>query len=138
MGWQCPQCGRTFRNTNQWHSCEKKHLGEHLEGKNDNVLEIFQRVHDTAMDMGDVIIAPSKTSIQFRVKANFLSVRLKKKHMEMDFQLPHEDPDYPVVICKRVSSKRVWHSALIEDPSDVDDRVLGWVRESYQLITGVS
>ena len=136
MTWRCPNCSREFRNTNQWHSCEQRELSDHLAGKSETVLSIFGPLHDTAIALEGVRVSPSKTSVQYRVEANFLSLRLKSRHVEMEFQLPDEDPDFPVTICKRVSSNRVWHQALLEDANDIDGRVLGWIRASYELITG--
>jgi hypothetical protein len=29
--WTCPECGKKFRNKNQWHSCYRVSLEDHIE-----------------------------------------------------------------------------------------------------------
>jgi hypothetical protein len=136
MAWTCPDCGKEFRNVNQWHSCVSTSVETHLHGKSVSVRAIVEKLIGNFERLADVTINPVKTSIQVKAGATFLSLRAKKDHVEIEFQLGREVDDFPVFKSVRVSKNRVVHVAILEDMSDVDDKLLGWLRESCDLVRG--
>lgn len=45
--WQCPKCGREFKNQNQDHFCEKpKSIDEYILGQPENIQPILHQVRD--------------------------------------------------------------------------------------------
>ncbi|MCZ6766306.1 MAG: hypothetical protein O7D32_05185 [bacterium] len=67
MTWTCPNCGRGFRNKNQWHSCEIRELDHHLQRRSPAVREMVGRLLEAAHGFGAVEMVPVKTSIQCRL-----------------------------------------------------------------------
>jgi hypothetical protein len=134
MSWTCPDCGKEFRHTNQWHSCETRSVEDHLRGRTPDVRRIVQKLLDAVRGFGDVTLNPVKTSIQLKAGATFLSIRAKKDHVEIEFQSTSEKSAFPVYKSVRISKNRVWHAAVIEEEADVDAGLLGRIRESYNLM----
>jgi hypothetical protein len=134
MSWTCPDCKKEFRNRNQWHSCARTDVDEHLRDKSPEVVALFEKLMRELRRLGEIALNPVKTSIQIRAGATFLSIRVKKDHLEIDFQLDREVKEFPVYRAVRVSKSRVLHFAVLESPGDIDEQLVGWLRESYELI----
>src|SRR5210317_1486350 len=96
MGWRCPECGKTFRNTNQWHSCYRLDQSAHLINKPEHIIEAYKKLHEAIVGFGDVEINSVKTAIQIRAGATFLTIKLKSDHIILEFQLNHAINDFPV------------------------------------------
>jgi hypothetical protein len=107
---------------------------EHLRGKSPQVRATYDKLIGVLRELGDITLNPVKTSIQVRRDATFLSIKPKKDHIEMEFQLGREVDEFPIYKAIRVSGNRVVHFAVLEGPDEVDDRLIGWLRESYDLV----
>ena len=135
MTWTCPLCGRAFRNTNQWHSCETRDLDHHLARKSPAVREMVATLVDAANDFGAIDIDPVKTSIQLKAGSTFLSIRPKKYHLEIDFSLGRRVDVFPVYRSTRISGNRVLHQAILEHADDIDAPLIALLREAYELVS---
>lgn len=133
MTWTCPNCLKEFKNSNQYHSCARVELGDHFKNKAPFVREIFDRIMAGVEPFGDVVLNPVKTSIEVRAASTFLSVKAKRDCLEIAFQLAGETDEFPVYKTVRLSSNRVLHFAVLEEADDVDDRLLAWLSEAYEL-----
>jgi hypothetical protein len=133
--WTCPECGKIFRNKNQYHSCYRLSLDDHLKYKPEHirntVLELVRRLEE----FGPIRLNPVKSSIQVKAGATFLSIRPKKDHVEIEFQLPRLIEDFPVHRAIRISGNRVLHFVFLQDPGDVNDLLIDWLKESYRLVS---
>jgi hypothetical protein len=136
MTWTCPDCQREFRNTNQWHSCIKADVADHLRDKSAAVVAAFDKLSRGIEGFGEMTISPVKTAIQFKAGATFLSVKIKKDYVELEFQLGELVERFPVYRSVRVSKNRVVHLVVIEGPEGVDKQLMGWLRASYVLVSG--
>ena len=135
MSWTCPDCKRTFRQTNQWHSCARVTVDDHLENKPDFVKNILQKLTGIVTGFGDVLVDPVKTAINFKAGATFLSAKVKKDCLQLEFQLTREVDEFPIYRSVRVSRARILHFAVLEDPRDIDGALAKWLREAYDLIS---
>lgn len=133
--WTCPNCDKKFRNVNQWHSCYKSDIDTHFRNKDERVRIIYDKLIDEISKFGKFDLNPVKSAIQFKSGATFLSVKAKKNHIEMEFQLEREYVELPVFRTINISSKRVLHYAAIEDVSDITKELLSLLNESYQLVS---
>jgi len=132
--WTCPDCGKKFRNKNQWHSCCRFSLDDHLINKSESIRSTIFLLIREIKNFGPIQINPVKSSIQVKAGATFLSVRVKRDHVELEFQLSRQKEDFPVHRVVRISGKRYLHFVYIQEPEDVDETLLGWLKESYGLI----
>lgn len=135
MSWICPNCGKTFKHTNQWHSCASVDIDEHFARKPLHIREMFDLILHAINEWGAFELNPVKTSIQIKTSATFLSIRPKRDRLEFEFFLGREVNEFPVYKTIRVSQQRVLHYAVAATPEEIDECVIGWVRESYMLVT---
>lgn len=134
MPWTCPQCERVFKNRAQWHSCATADLTEHLKNKSPLVKATLDILLQRVQAFGGVTLNPVRTSIQVKSTATFLSIQLKKDRVVVEFFLASAVEEPPIYRLVRLSKGRVLHFAVLEDPSEVDARLLRWVKESYDLV----
>ena len=134
MPWTCPECGKSFRNTNQWHSCYIIDIEIHLRNKSAIIKDLYHRLESIINKFGTIEINPIKTAIQFRSGATFLTVRIRPQFLELEFQLDREVDLFPVHKKVKISGKRTLHFVYIQDPADVNDQLISWLNESYLLV----
>lgn len=128
--WTCPRCRRQFKNRNQAHSCGQFTVAQLLEGKPQEVVELYERVADLIRSCGEVLVAPTKTRVLFKVRTVFASVTVTRNWLDVIFvlgrHLKHRrirktQEEYPGIV----------HSLRIEKAADLDADLTGWLQESY-------
>ncbi len=134
MPWKCSTCNKQFKNRNQTHSCYTVSLDEHLNNKSKTVIDTFDKLLKEVNKFGKIDLNPVKTSIQFKAKATFLSVKIKKHSLDIEFQLTEEISTLPVYKTFKISTNRVLHFLKLEKPSELNNKVLGWLKKSYELM----
>jgi len=134
MTWICPECKKEFRNKNQAHSCARVDLEHHLKNKSPQVRAAFDRLMRELRKFGEITLNPVKTSIQVKTVSTFLSIRLKKMSIEIEFQLEGEIKEPPVYKNFRISRNRVLHFAVLNSPEDVNAKLMNLLKKSYELV----
>ena len=61
--WICPECKRTFKNTNQEHSCLVMDIESHFIEKQENVKSTFEKLSVELKEFDDVTINSVKNAI---------------------------------------------------------------------------
>jgi hypothetical protein len=122
--WTCPECGKRFRNKNQWHSCYRLTIEDHLKNKSENVQNAVLLLIGKIESFGPMQLNPVKSSIQVKAGATFLSIWLKTDIIKLDFQLGHKVDDFPIHRVIRISGKRYLHSVYIQESEDLDETLL--------------
>ena len=136
MTWTCPTCKKEFKTANQAHSCARVPIDDHFKNKPGGIRMIYDRIMQEVMQFGDISVNPVKTSIQIKAGATFLSIRPKRDRVEIEFQLGREISTFPITRSFRISKNRVLHSAVIESFEQVNQELVEWLRESYELVSG--
>jgi hypothetical protein len=131
--WRCPKCGHRFATRNLWHSCGRYRLADHFTGKPPQLRAAFRRFVAAARACGPVTVYAQKSRIVIQARVRFAGAVVRKGSI-----------DAGVWLRRRVTHPRV---RRIEDfgrlgygihlrltqPSDVDARVVGFIREAYAL-----
>lgn len=133
MAWICETCGREFKNTNQWHSCEQSTIEQHINGKPEFIVEIFHKLLDVASEFGAIELLPLKTTIQVQRTSTFLSIYLKKNKVHLGFQAKEEKKLPCITKMVRISKNRVFHLADLKEISEIDAELTLSLREAYNL-----
>lgn len=136
MSWVCPKCGRPFKNTNQQHSCVQLSVEEHLKGKPAELVAAYQKLALEVEKLGDVVISPVKSAIQFKSKSTFLSCKVGKTYLEIEFFLETVSEEFPVLKTLRLSAKKVVHYVRVESAKEIDKQLLNWIKTSCRLVNG--
>jgi Domain of unknown function (DUF5655) len=128
--WTCPRCRRPFKNRNQAHSCGQFSVEQLLDGKQQEIVELYERLADLVHRCGEVVVAPTKTRVLFKVRTVFASVAVSKNWLDVVFvlgrRLKHRrikkaQEEYPGIV----------HFLRIETAEDVDDDLARWLQEAY-------
>ena len=96
MAWTCPDCGKSFRNKNQWHSCYTLKLEDHIRNKPKVIQDIVHTLIMKLQDFGSIELNPVKSVIQVKAGATFLSIKPKKDFVELEFQLGEAVEEFPI------------------------------------------
>jgi Domain of unknown function (DUF5655) len=128
--WTCPVCNRQFKNRKQAHSCGLFTVEQLLDGKPQATIELYGRLEDRIQKCGEVVTAPTKTRVLFKVRTVFASVAVSKNWLDFVFvlgrRLKHRrikkaQEEYPGIV----------HVLRIEKMEDLDDDLTGWLQEAY-------
>ena len=128
--WTCPSCRRQFKNRNQAHSCGQFTVDQHLDGKPQEVIELYERLDGLIRGFGEVVVAPTKTRVLFKVRTVFASVTVNKNWLDVAFvlgrRLKHRrikkaQEEYPGIV----------HCLRVEKEEDLDADLASWLQEAY-------
>ena len=133
MPWTCPNCVRTFKNTNQWHSCVDKILDEHFFNKEPGVRTTYDRLESTLKTFGKFQVSPVINAILFSSESTFLAVKPKNKWLDLEFVLDYQADEFPIHKCVQVSKTRYAHFVRIQHPEEVDEQLIEWIKKAYVL-----
>jgi hypothetical protein len=101
-----------------------------LDGKDADVADCFQRLAAMIARCGDdVIVAPTKTRVLFKIRTVFASVTIARRWLDM-----------VLVLGRRLTHRRVRkaqreypgivHTLRIECADDLDDELAAWLQEA--------
>ncbi|MFQ5690991.1 MAG: DUF5655 domain-containing protein [Gemmatimonadota bacterium] len=103
--WTCPECGARLVTRNLWHSCGRATLDDWT------------------------------ARIAFMGRVRFGSITsLSERGMTCSFALPAPLDSPRLVNVKEVAPGWWVHRLRVTDPSQLDEEVQAWVRESYRLM----
>ena len=131
--WTCPDCGRTFRNTNQDHSCVVIDLELHFVNKDQNVKDTFEKIKDIAMSLGNVKINSVKNAILFQAKSQFLAVKPKKNILDTEFVLDEPVEGFPIHKTVQANKTKWAHFVRLESPEEVDEQLISWIKRAHRV-----
>jgi hypothetical protein len=128
--WTCPRCRRPFKNRNQAHSCGQFTVEHLLDGKPPEMVELYDRLAELVLRCGQVVVAPTKTRVLFKVRTVFATVAVARRWLDVVFvlgrRLKHRrikkaQEEYPGVV----------HSLRIEKAEELDDELAAWLQEAH-------
>jgi hypothetical protein len=132
--WTCPRCCRQFKNRNQAHSCGQYTVEQLLDGKPSEVVELYDRFAELVLRCGEIVIAPTKTRVLFKVRTVFATVGVTRNWLDVVF-----------VLGRRVKNRRIKkaqeeypgivHFLRIERIEDLDDDLANWLQEAFDYRT---
>ena len=128
--WTCPRCRRQFVHRNQAHSCGQYCIEELLDGKPPEMVDLFQRLSDMIERCGEVVVAPTKTRVLFKVRTVFASAAVARKRLDVVLvlgrRLKHRrikkaQAEYPGIV----------HFLSIDKAEDLDADLAAWLQEAF-------
>ncbi|MGQ0763135.1 MAG: DUF5655 domain-containing protein [Acidobacteriota bacterium] len=131
--WRCPECGRSFANLNQSHSCSNVSLESHFIGKPEEVRELFDALAALVKQCGPVKILPEKTRIAFQVRMSFIAVSVRRNYLIGHFVFARRFDHPRFTRVETFSPRNHLHAFRLNSQSELDDEFAGWVREAYAV-----
>lgn len=132
--WTCPKCKRSFRSTNQCHSCKTIDPIDHFKNKPPVVKEIYDKLITTVNKIGPVTINAVKSAIFLKTKSTYIEIKPKKKYVVIAFYLDKEVNESPISRVVQLGKNRFAHLIHLQNPTDINKQVIDWLKESYKLI----
>ena len=132
--WRCPDCGRTFANRNQSHTCAA--LGEldrHFVGNDAAVRDAFDAVLAVVGALGPVEVLAEKSRIALHVRMSFAAFTPRRHSLPGHLVLARtvESPRWDRV--QVFSPRNVLHAFTLNGPHEVDAEFAGWLAEAYEV-----
>ena len=87
--WQCPNCNRHFKSSNQSHMCSNMDVGELFIGKPDELVVIYEVLCEFANSLNPNTIGPAKNAIVFTSEKAWLIVKPMKNQLDIKFYHGH-------------------------------------------------
>ena len=131
--WRCPECGRSFANRNQTHSCSDVSLESHFEGKSEKVRELFDELSALIKKNGPVRVLPEKTRIAFQVRMSFIAVQVRRDYLIGHFVFDRRVEHPRFLRVETFSPRNHLHAFRLNNLSDLDDEFAAWIREAYAV-----
>lgn len=69
--WKCPECNQEFAKNKQRHSCNERQVEDFLEGKNEDMVELFHHFIEVYQSLGHFALHPTKSRIGLAARIRF-------------------------------------------------------------------
>ncbi|MEM7371159.1 MAG: DUF5655 domain-containing protein [Bacteroidota bacterium] len=134
--WTCPNCQRSFRNTNQQHTCKLVDKEQFFLRRPAHFRDLYEQIKEHISDWGEFREeAVEPDVIFFKTKSTFLAIKVKKKWLDIEFFLDHLEDIHPVKKHLQTSKRRFAHLVSIDSQEDINQQLLAWIKASYDLIS---
>lgn len=131
--WQCPKCKREFSKKNQSHSCVVYPIEKHFQNKDYSKKLFKELVNQIEKNIGGVKIESLPCCIHLVSGYTFSGVWLLKDRVRLDFRVPYNIESKRIINKEELSINRKLYYLEIVEEKDIDDELLGWIRDSYFL-----
>ena len=131
--WQCPKCKREFSKNNQSHSCVVYPIEKHFQNKDYSKKLFKELVNQIEKNIGGVKIESLPCCIHLVSGYTFSGVWLSKDRVRLDFRVPYNIESKRIINKEELSINRKLYYLEIVEEKDIDDELLGWIRDSYFL-----
>jgi hypothetical protein len=108
-------------------------VGQHLGGKGPNVISLYEQFVALVRRCGPVTIVPAKTRIGFQARMIFSALSLRQRSLDCHVVLSRRLENPRFMRIQSLSPRNHVHHFSIKSPEDLDDEVLGWLREAYEV-----
>jgi len=105
----------------------------HLEGKEQIVADIYEKLIAELHKFGALKIEPKKTSIHLGNRFGFAGVYTRKNYINLEVHLNYKLVSNRVSKVEQASANRFHHTIKLSSVQDVDDELLLWLKEAYVL-----
>ena len=131
--WTCPEYKRTFKNTNQDHSCLVTDIETHFMGKRENVKLTFEKLLVVVKAFECVTINSVKNAILFTAKSHFLAVKPKKAWLDIEFVLDEKVEGFPIHKTVQAAKHKWAHFLRLGSVDEVDEQLKIWIKRAYKV-----
>ena len=102
-------------------------------GKDEIVQAIYTRLLETLSTIGPFQEDPKKTSIHLLHTTGFAGVHPRKSYLYLNLRTdaPIENPR--ITKTEQVSKNRFHNELKLTSPDEIDEELLGWLRDAYAL-----
>lgn len=129
--WTCPECGRSFANRNQWHSCTDLSLDEFLADGSTHAVAIYHAVQAALAGCGEFRIHAQKTRVAFINRMTFAGMRLRSDAVDVSLILPEPYSIDRVTAITLYGQTTFEHLIRVRSPEEVDRNLSEWLCNAW-------
>ena len=104
-----------------------------FEGKTPELRATYDRLINQLQQFGVVKVAPKQTSIHLEKNAGFAGVHPRKASFNLEFRTDYKIDDPRITRTQQLSARRFEHTVKLEHEQDVDEQLLKWLKDAYDL-----
>ena len=128
----CYHCKQTLKE-GEPHDCWTTTEAALTAGLSDDLMEAWERLRETASELGEQRIYASHKSIMFARESCYFFVRPKKSFLEVCVFLGREVKSPRIRRADRSSKTKVAHMIQVRHRDEVEPPLTDWLREAYEL-----
>ena len=102
-------------------------------GKDERVQSTYRRLLEGVQTLGPYREEPEKTSIHFVRSVGFAGVHPRKSYLMLNLRTDYPLATPRIAKSERVSKHRFHNEVKLTSPSDIDEELLGWLKDAYAL-----
>ena len=102
-------------------------------GRPDKVLAIYSRLLETLHTLGPVKEEPEKTSIHQVHHSGFAGVHPRKSYLYLNLRTDYPIDSPRITKTEQVSKNRFHNELKLSYPDEIDEELLGWLKDAYAL-----
>ena len=92
---------------------------------------IFDAVMAGLAGVGPILVEPVSVGLFLKRSQSFCELRPRNKWVNVSFGLPRRLHDARVRRAEDYSASSTYHWVRVNDASEVDDQLIGWLTEAY-------
>jgi hypothetical protein len=101
--------------------------------RDDVVRSIYDRLLEALHAIGPFQEEPKKTSIHLVHAVGFAGIHPRKSYLLLNLRTDHPIESQRITKTEQVSKSRFHNEVKLASPSDVDEELLGWLKDAYRL-----
>jgi len=129
-GWECYHC-KQWVEKDEPHDCWTTTEAALTADLSEDLQEAWQRLRETAVDLGEQRIYASHHSIMFSRKACYFFVRPKRRFLEVCVFLPRTITAPQIRRATPSSKAKVAHLIQVRHRDEVESPLTDWLQEAY-------
>jgi len=102
-------------------------------GKDDVVRSLYDRLVEALHTVGPFQEEPKKTSLHLVQTVGFAGVHPRKSSLLLNVRTDHPIESQPITKTEQVSKNRFHNELKLASPGEVDEELLGWLKNAYEL-----
>ncbi len=104
-----------------------------FEGKPPALRAAFDHLIEKLQQFGEIKVAPKQTSIHLEKNSGFAGVHPRKNYFNLEFRTDYKIDDPRITRTQQLSARRFEHTVKLENVRDVDEQLLKWLKDAYEL-----
>ena len=102
-------------------------------GKDELVQAIYTRLREALSTLGPFQEEPKKTSIHLVRNAGFAGVHPRKSYLYLNLRTDYPIDNPRIAKTEQVSKNRFHNELKLNAPDEVDEELIGWLKDAYAL-----
>jgi hypothetical protein len=108
-------------------------IKSHFDGKALNVRHTYDRLVEVLSGFGPITEEAKKTSIHIVNATALAGVATRKSHLILTVKSDRRLESPRIHKSEQTSAKRFHHEIKLASPGDIDQELIGWLKDAYSL-----